>query len=53
MFRRNRLERQAADRIAPRNAGSDLALAATLVFFGVIPIGVVTSMMLMQMFGFW
>ncbi|HTP78556.1 MAG TPA: hypothetical protein VMJ73_16460 [Rhizomicrobium sp.] len=51
MFRRSRLERQAANRYAPRNAGTDLALAATLVFFGVIPIGVVSAMMLMQIFG--
>jgi hypothetical protein len=53
MFRRRRLERQAANRFAPRNAGADLALAVTLVFFGVVPIGVVSSMMLMQMFGLW
>jgi hypothetical protein len=51
MFRRHRLERQAANRLAPRNAGADLALAATLVFFGVVPIGAVSTFMLLQIFG--
>lgn len=53
MFRRKRLARQAAKCFAPRNAGGDFALAATLVFFGVFPIGLVCTMMLMQMFGVW
>jgi hypothetical protein len=53
MFRRRRLERKAAVRFASRDAGRDLALAATLVFFGVFPIGVVSAMMLMQIFGVW
>lgn len=53
MFRRARQERQAARRYAARNAGTDLGLAVTLVFFGVVPIGVVSTMMLMQIFGVW
>jgi hypothetical protein len=53
MFRRSRQERQAARRYATRDAGSDLGLAVTLVFFGVVPIGVVSTMMLMQIFGVW
>lgn len=53
MFRRQRLERKAAKRFAPRNAGADLALAVTLVLFGVFPIGAVSTMMLLQIFGVW
>ena len=34
-----------------RDAGRDLALAATLVVFGVFPIGLVSTMMLLQIFG--
>jgi hypothetical protein len=53
MFRRLRQERQAARRYAARDTGGDLGLAVTLVVFGVVPIGVVSTMMLMQIFGVW
>ena len=43
--------RRSATRFAPRDPGPDMALAATLVFFGVFPILVVTGLMMMQMLG--
>ena len=42
---------KAASRYQRRDAGSDLALAVTLVIFGFLPIGVVSAMMLTQIFG--
>ncbi len=53
MFRRRRPQPRAATRFAARDAGRDLALAATLVVFGVFPIGLVSTLMLLQIFGVW
>lgn len=44
-------DRKAAIRFASRDPGPDLALAATLVFFGVLPILLVTGLMMMQFLG--
>ena len=51
MLRQHRLARKSAARYAPRDPGPDLALAATLVFFGVFPIMAVSGLMIMQMLG--
>ncbi len=51
MLRQHRISGKSATRFAPRDPGSDLALAATLVFFGVFPIMLVTGLMIMQMLG--
>jgi hypothetical protein len=54
MFRRLALQRREEARFAsPHNSGGDLALGATLILFGVLPIGAVSTMMLMQIFGVW
>jgi hypothetical protein len=53
MLRQQRLSRKAAVRSMPFNAGSDLALAATVVIFGMFPVGLVSGLMLMQVFGVW
>jgi hypothetical protein len=53
MVSTRKVERKRAAHFAPRDAGRDLALAATLVVFGVFPIGVVCGMMLLQIFGVW
>ena len=50
MVRARKVERK---HFAPRDAGRDLALAATLVIFGVFPIGVACGLMLLQIFGVW
>jgi hypothetical protein len=42
---------KAAVRFQRRDAGSDLALAVTLVIFGILPIGAVSAMMLTQILG--
>lgn len=48
-------QRQSKSRVASRyqrrDAGSDLALAVTLVVFGILPIGVVSAMMLTDILG--
>jgi hypothetical protein len=49
MFRRLRQERNR--RYGARDSGGDLGLAVTLVVFGILPIGVVSAMMLTQIFG--
>lgn len=51
MLRQQRIAGKYSARFAPRDAGPDLALAATLVFFGVFPILLVTGVMLLQMLG--
>jgi hypothetical protein len=53
MSRRRPAKSKAAarSRYQRRDAGSDLALAVTLVVFGILPIGVVSAMMLAQIFG--
>lgn len=51
MFRQHRLSSKSDARFAPRDPGPDLALAATLVFFGVFPILLVTGLMMMQTLG--
>jgi hypothetical protein len=51
MLSPTRPSRKSAIRFAPRDPGPDMALAATLVFFGVFPILVVTGLMMMQMLG--
>ena len=53
MDRARRVERTYPADSAPRHAGRDLALAATLVVFGIFPIGVACGMMLLQIFGVW
>jgi hypothetical protein len=50
MFRQ-RQSKSKTSQYQRRDPGSDLALAATLVFFGILPIGVVSAMMLTQIFG--
>lgn len=51
MSRRRPVKPKTAARFQRRDAGSDLALAVTLVVFGILPIGVVSAMMLTQIFG--
>jgi len=51
MLRQTKLSSRPATRFATRDPGPDLALAATLVFFGVFPIVLVSGFMIMQMFG--
>jgi hypothetical protein len=51
MFRQRPSKSKAAARFPRRDAGSDLALAVTLVVFGILPIGIVSAMMLTQIFG--
>ncbi len=51
MLRQHRIAGKYSARFAVRDPGPDLALAATLVFFGVFPILLVTALMLMQMLG--
>ncbi len=51
MLSQTRPSRKSTARFAPRDPGPDMALAATLVFFGVFPILVVTGLMMMQMLG--
>jgi len=51
MLRQHRLARKAAARFAPRDPGHDMALAATLVFFGVFPIMLVSGLLLVQILG--
>ena len=51
MSRRRPVKSKAAARFQRRDAGSDLTLAVTLVVFGILPIGVVSAMMLTQIFG--
>ncbi|HLJ52936.1 MAG TPA: hypothetical protein VKT24_06080 [Rhizomicrobium sp.] len=51
MFRRRPSQSKTAARYQRRDAGNDLALAVTLVVFGILPIGVVSAMMLTQIFG--
>jgi hypothetical protein len=51
MFRQRSAKSKAAARYQRRDAGSDLALAVTLVVFGILPIGVVSAMMLTQILG--
>jgi hypothetical protein len=53
MSGRGNVGRKAAAPMARRDAGRDLALAATLVVFGMFPIGFVSTMMLLQIFGVW
>jgi len=50
MFRRRPLKSKPAARYRRRDAG-DLALEVNLVVFGIVPIGVVSAMMLTQIFG--
>jgi len=51
MFRRRPSKSKTAARYQRRDAGNDLALALTLVVFGILPIGVVSATMLTQIFG--
>ena len=51
MLHQHRLARKAAARFAPRDPGHDMALAATLVFFGVFPILLISTLMLAQVLG--
>jgi len=52
MFRRRPSKsKAAARRFQRRDAGNDLALAVTLVVFGILPIGVVSAMMLTDILG--
>lgn len=53
MSGRGNVKRESEVRFAHGDAGRDLALAATLVVFGVFPIGFVSTMMLLQIFGVW
>ena len=48
MLRQQKIARKAAVRFAPRDPGHDMALAATLVFFGVFPIMLVSGLLLIQ-----
>ena len=51
MLRHHRLARKSTARFAPRDPGHDMALATTLVFFGVLPIMLVCGLMLVQILG--
>ena len=51
MLRHQKIAGTYSTRFATRDPGPDLALAATLVFFGVFPIMLVTGLMIMQMLG--
>jgi hypothetical protein len=51
MPHRRPVKSKAALRYQRRDAGNDLALAVTLVVFGILPIGVVSAMMLTQILG--
>lgn len=48
MLRNQRLARKAAARAAARRAGPDMALASTVVFFGVLPAVMATGLVLAQ-----
>jgi hypothetical protein len=43
--------RRSTVRFAPRDPGHDMALAATLVFFGVFPFLLVSTLLLAQVLG--
>lgn len=43
--------RKPSARFTPRDPGPDMALAATLVFFGVFPVVLVCGLMLVQILG--
>ncbi|MEJ0042537.1 MAG: hypothetical protein WDM81_10110 [Rhizomicrobium sp.] len=49
MLRTERLARKLAMRPAPHRAGPDMALATTIVFFGVFPAVLVAGLLLMQL----
>lgn len=51
MFRQRQSKSRSASRYQRRDPGSDLALAVTLVVFGILPIGVVSALMLTQILG--
>jgi hypothetical protein len=51
MLRHRRLALKSAFRLLPRHAGNDMALASTLVFFGVFPIILFTGLLLVQALG--
>ena len=51
MLRQHRLACKTAVRFVPRHPGNDMALAATLVFFGVFPIMLVSGLLLIQILG--
>jgi hypothetical protein len=51
MFRQRQSKSRSASRYQRRDPGSDLALAVTLVVFGILPIGVVSAFMLTQILG--
>jgi hypothetical protein len=51
MHRHTKLATKSPARFAPRDAGHDMALAATLVFFGVFPILLASSLLLVQALG--
>ena len=53
MRRQHKLSRKSAARFTPRDPGPDMSLAATLVFFGVFPIILVSGLMIVQMLGSW
>jgi hypothetical protein len=48
MLRNERLARKAQARAAARRAGPDMALASTIVFFGVLPAAMATGLILVQ-----
>jgi hypothetical protein len=47
------MKRQAVTRAKPRISADDLALFFTIGFFGLLPIGLTSGLMLMQIFGVW
>ena len=51
MLRQYKLTRKAAVRFVQRDPGHDMALAVTLVFFGVFPIMLVSGLLLIQILG--
>lgn len=48
MRRQDRLNRKLAARAAARRAGPDMALASTIVFFGVFPVVMAAGLVLVQ-----
>lgn len=53
MSGRGEVKRVSKARFAQGDAGRELAVSATLAVFGMLPIGFVSTMMLLQIFGVW
>ncbi|MEI9995472.1 MAG: hypothetical protein WDM91_12820 [Rhizomicrobium sp.] len=51
MLRQQRIARKAAARAASRRASDDMALAATIAFFGVFPLVMAGGLLLVQVIG--